>query len=206
MTILTLKIRQSLLLWFQVLNDTWVSFPSWSEDSTFVSSKKTQYEEHIYRCEDERFEVSRHFERTVWRCFFLILALNQPWSLEIDEDTFKSRNVTSNEFVTHFVSSPTVGCRPGDQPCCHQSLGDGAAEVVPHVGRGAGQVPLGQHTGRLVRGRPPQGHPEDIRRQGARHHRWPEEKPCRFCPHRVKEVWNQRLKKCHLWPLTYFYL
>uniref|UniRef100_A0A8C6T5N1 SIN3 transcription regulator family member Ab n=1 Tax=Neogobius melanostomus TaxID=47308 RepID=A0A8C6T5N1_9GOBI len=37
-----------------VLNDTWVSFPSWSEDSTFVSSKKTQYEEHIYRCEDER--------------------------------------------------------------------------------------------------------------------------------------------------------
>ncbi|MEQ2188587.1 Paired amphipathic helix protein Sin3a [Goodea atripinnis] len=40
----------------EVLNDTWVSFPSWSEDSTFVSSKKTQYEEHIYRCEDERFE------------------------------------------------------------------------------------------------------------------------------------------------------
>ncbi|KAL4701313.1 hypothetical protein H8959_015317 [Pygathrix nigripes] len=41
----------------EVLNDTWVSFPSWSEDSTFVSSKKTQYEEHIYRCEDERFEI-----------------------------------------------------------------------------------------------------------------------------------------------------
>uniref|UniRef100_A0A8C5GDZ7 Histone deacetylase interacting domain-containing protein n=1 Tax=Gouania willdenowi TaxID=441366 RepID=A0A8C5GDZ7_GOUWI len=45
------------LFCFQVLNDTWVSFPSWSEDSTFVSSKKTQYEEHIYRCEDERFEL-----------------------------------------------------------------------------------------------------------------------------------------------------
>ncbi|KAI1889403.1 hypothetical protein AGOR_G00162520 [Albula goreensis] len=41
----------------EVLNDTWVSFPSWSEDSTFVSSKKTPYEEHIYRCEDERFEL-----------------------------------------------------------------------------------------------------------------------------------------------------
>ncbi|XP_024909477.1 paired amphipathic helix protein Sin3a-like isoform X2 [Cynoglossus semilaevis] len=41
----------------EVLNDTWVSFPSWSEDSTFVSSKKTQYEEHVYRCEDERFEL-----------------------------------------------------------------------------------------------------------------------------------------------------
>ena len=41
----------------EVLNDTWVSFPTWSEDSTFVTSRKTQYEEYIYRCEDERFEV-----------------------------------------------------------------------------------------------------------------------------------------------------
>ncbi|XP_071943532.1 paired amphipathic helix protein Sin3a-like isoform X2 [Antedon mediterranea] len=41
----------------EVLNDTWVSFPSWSEDSTFVNSRKTQYEEHIYRCEDERYEL-----------------------------------------------------------------------------------------------------------------------------------------------------
>ena len=40
-----------------MLNDTWVSFPSWSEDSTFVTSRKTQYEEHIYKCEDERFEL-----------------------------------------------------------------------------------------------------------------------------------------------------
>uniref|UniRef100_G3P9I8 Paired amphipathic helix protein Sin3b n=1 Tax=Gasterosteus aculeatus TaxID=69293 RepID=G3P9I8_GASAC len=41
----------------RVLNDTWVSFPSWSEDSTFVSSKKTPYEEQLHRCEDERFEL-----------------------------------------------------------------------------------------------------------------------------------------------------
>ncbi|KAK7075084.1 Paired amphipathic helix protein Sin3a [Halocaridina rubra] len=41
----------------EVLNDIWVSFPSWSEDSTFVTSRKTQYEEYIYRCEDERFEL-----------------------------------------------------------------------------------------------------------------------------------------------------
>jgi len=40
----------------EVLNDTWVSFPSWSEDSQFVTSRKTQYEEAIYRTEDERFE------------------------------------------------------------------------------------------------------------------------------------------------------
>jgi paired amphipathic helix protein Sin3a len=40
----------------EVLNDTWVSFPSWSEDSQFVTSRKTQYEEAVYRTEDERFE------------------------------------------------------------------------------------------------------------------------------------------------------
>ena len=42
----------------QVLNDTWVSIPTWSEDSTFVTSRKSQFEEHIYKCEDERFEVT----------------------------------------------------------------------------------------------------------------------------------------------------
>ncbi|RUS78096.1 hypothetical protein EGW08_014140, partial [Elysia chlorotica] len=41
----------------EVLNDTWVSFPTWSEDSSFVTSRKTQYEENIYKCEDERFEL-----------------------------------------------------------------------------------------------------------------------------------------------------
>lgn len=46
----------------EVLNDTLVSFPSWSEDSTFVSSRKTQYEEYIYRCEDERYELDHVLE------------------------------------------------------------------------------------------------------------------------------------------------
>ncbi|MFH4982381.1 hypothetical protein AB6A40_009090 [Gnathostoma spinigerum] len=41
-----------------VLNDTWVSFPSWSsEDTSCVHSKKSQYEEFIYRTEDERYEL-----------------------------------------------------------------------------------------------------------------------------------------------------
>lgn len=60
----------------KVLNDTWVSFPSWSEDSTFVSSKKTQYEEHIYRCEDERFEVN---------CFSLVRVLESSVLWAVNE-------------------------------------------------------------------------------------------------------------------------
>ena len=46
-----------MMLYVQVLNDTWVSFPSWTEDTTFGNSKITQYEEFLYRCEDERYEV-----------------------------------------------------------------------------------------------------------------------------------------------------
>lgn len=41
----------------EVLNDTWVSFPLWSEDTTFGNSKITAYQEFLYRCEDERFEL-----------------------------------------------------------------------------------------------------------------------------------------------------
>ncbi|GMT28623.1 hypothetical protein PFISCL1PPCAC_19920, partial [Pristionchus fissidentatus] len=45
-------------LCYEVLNETWVSIPSWaSEDSSVVSSKKTQFEEFVYRTEDERFEL-----------------------------------------------------------------------------------------------------------------------------------------------------
>ncbi|CAJ0954913.1 unnamed protein product, partial [Mesorhabditis belari] len=42
----------------EVLNDTWVSFPSWlSEDSTNVSQKKSVYEEYLHKTEDDRFEL-----------------------------------------------------------------------------------------------------------------------------------------------------
>lgn len=41
-----------------VLNDKWVSFPTWSEDSaSFLATKKNSHEEAIFRCEDERFEL-----------------------------------------------------------------------------------------------------------------------------------------------------
>ncbi|GFW02177.1 paired amphipathic helix protein Sin3b [Trichonephila clavipes] len=41
----------------EVLNDTWVSFPAWSEDFNSVASRKNRYENIIHRCEEERFEL-----------------------------------------------------------------------------------------------------------------------------------------------------
>ncbi|TPP64857.1 Paired amphipathic helix protein Sin3a [Fasciola gigantica] len=50
--------RQKCPIAKEVLNDSFISFSSLtSEDSQFVSSKKNQYEENMYRVEDERYEV-----------------------------------------------------------------------------------------------------------------------------------------------------
>ncbi|VDN23922.1 unnamed protein product [Gongylonema pulchrum] len=41
-----------------VLNDRWVSFPSWSsEESSCVLPKKTEFEEFMFRTDDERYEL-----------------------------------------------------------------------------------------------------------------------------------------------------
>uniref|UniRef100_F6TJW6 Histone deacetylase interacting domain-containing protein n=1 Tax=Ciona intestinalis TaxID=7719 RepID=F6TJW6_CIOIN len=72
----------------EVLNDTWVSFPSWSEDSQFVTSKKTPFEEHIYRCEDERYELDVVIETNLGaiRC---LEGINKKLSRMSEEDKAK---------------------------------------------------------------------------------------------------------------------
>lgn len=39
----------------EVLNDHWVSVTSGSEDYSFKHMRKNQYEESLFRCEDDRF-------------------------------------------------------------------------------------------------------------------------------------------------------
>src|SRR3990167_2538098 len=46
------------LLCDQVLNDEWVSLPTGSEEgANFKSSRKNQYEEILFKCEDDRYEL-----------------------------------------------------------------------------------------------------------------------------------------------------
>jgi hypothetical protein len=40
-----------------VLNDVWVSVPTGSEDFSFKVTRKNTYEEALFKCEDERYEV-----------------------------------------------------------------------------------------------------------------------------------------------------
>lgn len=41
----------------QVLNDCWVSVTSGSEDYSFKHMRKNQYEESLFRCEDDRYDI-----------------------------------------------------------------------------------------------------------------------------------------------------
>lgn len=47
-----------------VLNDLWVSVTSGSEDYSFKHMRKNQYEESLFRCEDDRFELDMLLEST----------------------------------------------------------------------------------------------------------------------------------------------
>ena len=47
----------------EVLNDDWVSHPTWaSEDGGFISHKKNLFEEALYRCEEERYEFDMNIK------------------------------------------------------------------------------------------------------------------------------------------------
>lgn len=103
----------------EVLNDTLVSFPSWSEDSTFVSSRKTQYEEFIYRCEDERFELDIVIESNL-----LTIRVLEAVRKKIDKMSFDERN--------RFRLDDTLG---GTSCVIHQRAirriyGDKAPEII----------------------------------------------------------------------------
>lgn len=103
----------------EVLNDTLVSFPSWSEDSTFVSSRKTQYEEYIYRCEDERFELDIVIESNL-----LTIRVLEAIRRKIDKMSLDERN--------RFKLDDTLG---GTSCVIHQRAirriyGDKAPEII----------------------------------------------------------------------------
>ncbi|XP_019161607.1 PREDICTED: paired amphipathic helix protein Sin3-like 2 isoform X2 [Ipomoea nil] len=63
----------------QVLNDHWVSVTSGSEDYSFKHMRRNQYEESLFRCEDDRFELDMLLESvssTAKRADELLNAIN----------------------------------------------------------------------------------------------------------------------------------
>jgi paired amphipathic helix protein Sin3a len=107
-----------------VLNDTWVSFPSWSEDSQFVTSRKTQYEEFIYRTEDERFE------------FDIVLETNKD-TIKVLECVQKKMTRMPPEEAARYRLDDCLG---GSSPTIHQRAirriyGDKAGDIIDGLKR-----------------------------------------------------------------------
>lgn len=103
----------------EVLNDTWVSFPTWAEDSTFVTSRKTQYEEIIYRCEDERFELD------------VVIETNAA-TIRVLEGVQKKISRMSQDELSKFKLDDCLG---GNSPTIHQRAlkrvyGDKALDII----------------------------------------------------------------------------
>ncbi|RNA33806.1 Paired amphipathic helix Sin3a [Brachionus plicatilis] len=68
-----------------VLNSSYVSFPSWSEDSTFVTSRKNQYEDQMFRIEDERFELDVVLETNLCTIKVLENLMSKMGRMKSDE-------------------------------------------------------------------------------------------------------------------------
>ena len=81
-----------------VLNDVWVSFPTWSEDSTFVTSRKNMFEEALYKCEDERYELDM-----VRECNICLMK-------GLDSVNKKIANLTADQ-IPSFVLDKKLGTR-----------------------------------------------------------------------------------------------
>ena len=108
----------------EVLNDTWVSFPSWSEDSTFVTSRKTPYEEFIYRTEDERFE------------FDVVLETNKDTIKVLETVQRKMSRMPPEEAARYRLDD----CLGGSSPTIHQRAirriyGDKAGDIIDGLKR-----------------------------------------------------------------------
>lgn len=109
----------------KTLNDEWVSFPTWSEESSFLASKKNVYEEAIFRCEDERFELDIIIEANLAtiRCLDMVVKSLEEMT-DAEQRTFK--------FPVH-----TLG---GSSECIHRAsvvrlYGDRANDVFAAMER-----------------------------------------------------------------------
>jgi histone deacetylase complex regulatory component SIN3 len=68
--------RQGNAICAEVLNDAWISVPTGSEEGAFKNSRKNQYEELLFKCEDDRFELDLLVEGNASAIRALEITLN----------------------------------------------------------------------------------------------------------------------------------
>lgn len=97
------------------MNDNWVCHPTWaSEDGGFVAHKKNQYEEALYRCEEERYEFDLNIESNksvIVRLEPILHKLNEMASREAlaQDENKESEEGTPKHLITNFKLPDGLG-------------------------------------------------------------------------------------------------
>ncbi|KAL3663908.1 hypothetical protein V7S43_010797 [Phytophthora oleae] len=106
----------------QVCNDSWVSVPTGSEDFSFKSMRKNQYEEALFKCEDERFEIDMVIEANASTISILeplaheIEVLKKTTESRGDDDKMWNYVVDKGTFrVTHLNAITRIYGESGSQ-------------------------------------------------------------------------------------------
>ncbi|CAG0887572.1 unnamed protein product [Cyprideis torosa] len=108
----------------EVLNNEWVSFPSWSEDTTFACSRKSAYEEYIFRSEDERFELD------------VVLETNYAAIVALEEVQQRISRISPEEQARYKLDD-RLGGRSNvlQQRALKRIYGDKAADIIEGLKR-----------------------------------------------------------------------
>lgn len=118
-----------------VLNDEWVSHPTWSsEDPGFIAHKKNIYEEALHRSEEERHEYDFHIEAIVRTITMLEPINNKIAQLSQEErGNFKLKpNLGgSGKSIHHRVIKKIYGREAGLDVI--QAMQDSPAQAIPVV-------------------------------------------------------------------------
>lgn len=118
-----------------MLNDEWVSHPTWaSEESGFVAHKKNSFEEALHKSEEERHEFQVHLDALV-----RTIAILEPLNARIDEMTHEERTLFklkadfggSSKSIYHKILKKAYGREAGLEVI--QALQDCPGVAVPVV-------------------------------------------------------------------------
>ncbi|KAL7610919.1 hypothetical protein Lser_V15G11480 [Lactuca serriola] len=100
---------------YEVLNDHWVSVTSGSEDYSFKHMRKNQYEESLFRCEDDRFELD------------MLLESVNVTAKRVEEllDRINDNSIKKTENVVHIEDFTAINLR-----CIGRLYGDHGLDVM----------------------------------------------------------------------------
>jgi paired amphipathic helix protein Sin3a len=114
----------------KVLNDIWVSLPVGSEENTrFRHMRKNQYEEILFRCEDERFEIDMVIDSNFSTLHRLEPIAEEILFLQQQFHTAKDQNGSSNDLVFQYSFDQSI-LSTIHKNCITRIYGDAGAEML----------------------------------------------------------------------------